>query len=146
MRIVLILVVLSASVFAQRGKKDSLLNVALKGNGKASIDALNALAFDLRNKNPDSAIYYASLSLQFSEAIQYDLGEAESNLATGTAQFALGNSTDAQKILAFALNEFQKLNAEGKSDTKRVQKNLGGTYTTLGNVYYSKGEYLLSLS
>lgn len=146
MRIILILVVFSASVFAQSGKKDSLLNIARKGNGKESIDALNALAFELKSKNPDSAIYYASLALQFSEAIQYDLGEAESNLASGTAQFNLGNTVDAEKILVFALNEFQKLNAEGKVELKRVKKDIGDAYTTLGNIYYSKGEYLLSLS
>src|ERR1700740_3643911 len=108
----LIWIILSYHCFAQSGKVDSLLKVARKGDGTASADALNGLSFELRTSNPDTALYYASLALEFSNAIQYDLGEAEANLATGMSQLLLGSLTEAEKTLVFALNEFQKLNAE----------------------------------
>ena len=104
MRTFLIFFVLSLRCFSQSGKIDSLMKIARKGNEKESIDALNGLAFELRNKDPDTAFYYASLALQFSEAVQYELGEAESNLATGMTHLVVGDITESEKILVFPLN------------------------------------------
>lgn len=130
----------------QNGKIDSLQIALVKVTKDTSkINILNTLAFEFKNKNPDSAIFYARQGLALSQKINFETGEAESYLLIGTAYSNSGKIDDALLMLARAKKIFEKLIKIDKKGIYKNKKNLSAVYNTIGNTYSTLGNYPLAL-
>ncbi len=137
---------------AQQNKADSLLSLLKKLNSGTSpelmptiegglnglpldtvrINTLNALAWELRNSNPDTAITLTKEALEFSEKAKWKIGIADANSKLGVFNWLKGNYSAS---LAFHF-EGLKLSEE-LSDKTGIARSLGN----IGLVYRKQGDY-----
>jgi serine phosphatase RsbU (regulator of sigma subunit) len=117
-------------LYGQINKIDSLLSI-LKTTKTDSITvkALNGLAMEYRNNDPDTALYYAEKAKTISIKINYKNGLAESHLWIGTVNANLANYQEA----IVNLNKSISI-----GDNKEV---IGKAYGNLGLSYYQMGKY-----
>src|SRR5437879_1898190 len=79
-----------------QNKTDSLFTVL--SNAKedtAKVNTLIALASELRNKNPDTSIYFANEALALATKLNYKMGIANAYLRIGIAIILLGKYEEA---------------------------------------------------
>ncbi len=142
----ILFILISIKGITQNKKIDSLRNLLLNVSKDTSqVNILNAIAWEYRNENPDSSIYYARLALPISQKTKFELGLAESYLLIGTAYSNLGKSDDALLILVRAKRILEKLSQYNKTEYYRIKKNLSRVYNSIGNVYSTLGNYPQSL-
>lgn len=127
--------------FAQkRGQEkiDSLLR-DLK-NAKADIvkvNILNELAYEFRNNDPDTAIYFCTRSLDFSKKLNYKIGIADAYLWMGIAITNLGKYDEAEKNIKDALKLYTELlDSETTIDKSKILKQKARAFKNIGNIYY----------
>src|SRR5258706_12785161 len=111
---------LAAPSFSQKQgqeKIDSLLTV-LKTAKQDSIkvNALNMLAYELRNNNPDTAMYLADEALALATKANYKIGMANAYLWRGVAVMNLGKYEEALKNSMEALKIYDQLAIENAND------------------------------
>ena len=93
-------------LLAQLINIDSLQNVITNAKEDSNkVNSLNALAMELRNNNPDTAIYYAKQALVVSEKIKFTKGIAEAYLWIGTIDINIGKYDDGLIMLQGAISK-----------------------------------------
>ena len=134
----------SSFLWGQNKKTDSLFAVlkTLKQEDTSKVNTLNALAYEFRNNNPDTAIYFATAAMQLSEKMDYKIGIAEAkiwcgvaNMRKGKNDIALKYSYEAKKICKQLISSTNKY-----SQTKTIVS-LSWSYNTIGCIYMGQGNY-----
>ncbi|MEO8146499.1 MAG: tetratricopeptide repeat protein [Bacteroidia bacterium] len=134
------------SSFAQKeGKEkiDSIISVLkIQREDTAKANTFNALAFEFRNSNPDTGIYFAEKALSISKKLDYKIGIADAQLTVGIAQSNIGKYEDALKSLIDALAAYNQLliseNARYKSTLLNKKARV---YNIIGINYFSQSDY-----
>ncbi len=138
------LLFISIQVFSQktgRDKSDSLLTVVMNANDDTSkVTLLNQVAIELKNNEPDSAIYYTEKAIALSRKLNYEFGIAISKVTAASIQINLGqvekamiNSNDALRIYEQLLNQEEDYNKQKILLRKSAALNL------LGIIFMIKG-------
>ena len=141
--LLILLLIVSASSFAQISKKDSLR--ALLDDSKQNKNQANVLIeltlfyYKLRN---DSALYFAKQSLNYSQRIDYTKGIGESYLLLGRIHRRKNKMNDAVTFYEQAEKNFLKI--EAKDRLASVYNNLGLVKKNQGN--FRRANYYLNLS
>ena len=131
--ILMLLLQANGGLFSQTKKIDSLIFVLKTVKEDTNrVNALNAIAGELRNKNPDTAIYFADQALALSAKNNYAKGNAEACFWIGTALTNKAKYKDA-------VSEFLK--GLPYSELVKDQKISARIYNGIGNVYLAQGDY-----
>ncbi|MFL5764213.1 MAG: tetratricopeptide repeat protein [Bacteroidia bacterium] len=103
----IILITLGCSLFSQTNPRlDSLLRLYRPGiKDTAQVNILTSLAIEYRNNNPDSAVYFAQLGLDYSQNLKFISGMAACNIAIGTAVTNKGKLDEARVYLKKGLEQ-----------------------------------------
>jgi len=139
----LFLTVIVFSTTAQ--KSDSLKQVLETTNIDSTFvnTALN-LAWEYMYSDSDSAEYYANLALNSAQENSYQLKVANAFNTLGVVYIVKADYYEALSYLSKALetgNELLKLDPDNYSYKRRVM----AIYSNMGNIYYFKGKYDLSI-
>lgn len=130
------LLLFQASVAQQ--KADSLqLYLKTAKEDTLKIQALNLLANEFRNNDPDQAITLANQAIQLSEKLHFEKGKGVANVTKGTAITNLGKYDDALLLMKEGLKQ---------SFASNDKKNCGRAYNNMANVYRHQGNYPEALS
>jgi signal transduction histidine kinase len=152
--LLVVMLAISAPSFSQKkgqDKIDSLVNVLKTVNKDSTkVNTLNALAYEFRSNNPDTALYFADKALALATKTNYTMGIAVSNVRKGIALMNLGEYDDAVQASLEVLKISDQLlkadkgpeNDTGKSSILRLKS---AAYGSLGNIYDSKGDYTTAL-
>ncbi len=97
--LLVLLLLVYAPVFAQKQGKEKIDSLfAVLGQTKddtSKVTLLNLIANELRNNEPDSAIYFAELALELSRKLNYIYGVAFSKTTAASAKINLGQVDEA---------------------------------------------------
>ena len=125
----------------QKLKPDSLKQlVANSSEDTVLINTLNLLAYELRNRQPDSAVIFAERALQLSEKLDYPPGFAPGWMAKGVALLNLGEAARALECLNTALHR----KPGGRILTKALN-NRGLVFNAMGNYTAALKDYYHAL-
>ncbi|MEP7264772.1 MAG: tetratricopeptide repeat protein [Bacteroidota bacterium] len=134
-----------SSGFSQKGQHltDSLLTVlqnCRQDDGKMA--TLNALAYEFRNNNPDTSLYFSNQAILLSGKLNRDTLTADAYLNMGIASVSLGNYIAALKYLEDAIKLYDKVLASvSLAAGSKVLKQKAKAYSVLGNTWTSQGIY-----
>ncbi len=128
-------------VLAQNKKTDSLWSVY---NSKAQPDtnklkALHAIAWSLRNNNPDTAIILAEQELNLANSIPNENGKKWAANALYTISTSFYNKSNYPKSLAYSLKAL-KIHEEIGNKNR-----IGACYNIIGLVYFNQSNYTKAL-
>ena len=130
--------------FANQNKSDSLFSVLkqLKTGDTAKVRTLNVLAYEFRNNDPDTAIYFANKSLLLATKLNDTIGIADAYLCLGAALINIGNYEEALKNLNFELElNDQFFTVKKASDKIKTLKQKASAYNYIGTIYKEQGHY-----
>ena len=127
---ILIILILFVSIkisYCQIYDIDSL-NAVLKTkiNDTTKINTWNALSWQYKSSNTDTAIYFANKALEFAKKIEYDKGISVAKRNIGTVYFIHGRMHEALTIM----QEAQEINLRINDKYQ-----IGKTYLMYGNIY-----------
>ncbi|HYV91468.1 MAG TPA: adenylate/guanylate cyclase domain-containing protein [Chitinophagales bacterium] len=119
--------------FAQQNKIDSLQSLLKKDREDTSkVNHLNALAWELKSNNPDTAIIIGNQALSLAEKYQWKKGIANSLAQLGAFYGFKGDYTKALDYYLKALKIDEEVN-----NKKGIASCLG----SIGLIYYYQGDY-----
>jgi len=140
----LLVLIQQFSLAQKKGKelRDSLFTVieAAKGD-PAEVSALNALAFEFRNNNPDTSIYYSKKAIVLATSLDDKPGAADAYLNMGSATVNLGNYEEAQKNISESINIYDELLSDPTPDSSKFFKQKARAYSIKGNTWYNQGNF-----
>lgn len=131
--------------YAQNSTIDSLkrvIRVAKTDTSKANI--YNHLAFEFKESNPDTTLFYAQKALKISLKHQYAYGEANSYMNTGNANIVLGNYKKATSYFEKAKTAYLKL-LDIDPENKDFKNGLARSYASIGVIYSQESNYYAAL-
>ena len=121
---------------------DSLLTVLQKTNQDSSkVNSLNALSYEFRSNDPDTAIYFANKALDLATKTNYKIGIANAYLSLGIAKMNLGKYQDALNNNNDALRIFDELLNKENINKSEVLNLKARAYANNGNIYNNQGNY-----
>ncbi|MBL0340081.1 MAG: tetratricopeptide repeat protein [Bacteroidetes bacterium] len=121
-------------------KIDSMVSILKSKTDTAQINLLNLIAYEFRNINPDTSIYYANQALDHSIKLKFQIGIANAKLAMARAKANLGSTDIAIKCCIEALTIFNKLLPSAPEKLIPVIKSqISGAYNMMGIAYMMKG-------
>jgi signal transduction histidine kinase len=113
----------------------------------ARVNQLNALAFEFKSNDPDTAIYFAGLALELSKKWNYKLGVANADANIGSAKMNMGDFKSALENLNNALKIYDELLNDVKFIEKPVAvKQKARVYSIIGNICLNQGNYTEALN
>ena len=123
--------------------RDSLFSVLTKESGNAAeVNTLNALAFEFRNNDPDTSIYFSGRAIALSTKLNDKTGTADAHLNISSAQVNLGNYVEAMKNTIRAIKIYDELLFSQKSgDSSKILKQKARAHTINGNIGFNQGNY-----
>lgn len=145
--IIFICFIISLQCYAQNNTIDSLTKVLQSTKEDTTrINTLNWLAYQLRNNDPDSAVYFANKAFELATKTNYKLGVATSFLWKGVAIMNLGAYDEALKNSMEALKTYDAIIAtntrEGNPSAASEALNLKSkAYNNIGVIYRQQGNY-----
>lgn len=110
----------------------------------ARINTLNLLAYEFRNNDPDTSVYFSKQALDLARKLDDKEGEATACLWLGTALTSQGEHTLAFEQLSLAEKislELLSADSQNEAEKFRIQRLLGRIYNNTGIVFQGKGEY-----
>jgi serine phosphatase RsbU (regulator of sigma subunit) len=123
----------SSQVKNQHRIDSLLLNLKGAKTDITKVNTLNAIVYELRNNNPDTALYYAQESKKLALELNYSLGLADSYLWKSWAQMSLGNLDSAITTANTALNLYNNLLAAlNGGDSSLLLKQKAKVYNNIG--------------
>ncbi|MEO7802486.1 MAG: sensor histidine kinase [Ginsengibacter sp.] len=130
-------------VFSQTKKTDSLLLILKNSKPDTNkVNTLNALSEELKNSNPDSAIYFANQAMAFAIQLNHKMGIADAKLNTARASANLGQTEEGLKNCNDALKLYDQLSGiRTNVDQSRVMQQESNAYNTKGIIYLMQGNY-----
>ena len=138
-------IIYSLQCYAQNKTIDSLkivLQSAKKDTTK--INTLNWLAYQLRNNDPDSAIYFTDKAFALATKANYKIGIATAFLWRGVAVMNLGKYEEALNNSMQALKIYDELIAISNENTSEKSEALNlksKAYNNIGIIYRQQGKY-----
>ncbi len=131
------------TVFSQPYKIDSLVLVLKSSKPDTNkVNTLNALAEELKNENPDTAIYFANEALAFATKLAYKIGIADAKLSKARANANLGKTEEGLKNCNDALKLYDQLSGlTSNVDQSKVLQQKSNAYNTKGIIYLMQGNY-----
>lgn len=106
---------------------DSLLKVARQSTDTiVKVDALNSVAFELRNTDPDSAILVSKRSEGLAWMVDYPLGIADAKMRRGIALTSQGNYYDALRLFLEVKTTYERL--KDRARIAALLNNIGRIY------------------
>ncbi|MBA3648475.1 MAG: tetratricopeptide repeat protein [Chitinophagales bacterium] len=148
--LVVVLLVLVVPCFSQKhgqGKIDSLVTL-LKTTTQdtAKIKALNAIAYEYRSNDPDTAIYFANEALALATKTNDKTGMVYAYIYKGIATANLGKYGEALKNDTDALKICDQLSGSEKAtDKSKIQNLKAWAYSSIANIYDEQGNYTEAL-
>ncbi len=119
-----------------------LLQVKNAKEDTAKVNTLNALAFEFRNNDPDTSLYYSDESLELATKLNYKMGIGDAYLQKSNALMNLGEYDEALKNGNDALKIYEQLLATVKSaDKSPIFKQKARTNNSIGIIYWYQGNY-----
>lgn len=120
---------------------DSLI-LSLKSitNDSLKVNTLNSIAFETRNTDPDTSIYFSKTALLLAEKNNYLYGIAESELNLGRTYLLQGELIAALKNCSDALILFDKL-LPASTNKANIEKQRGNTFNEIGKIKLSQAAY-----
>ncbi|MBE0643419.1 MAG: tetratricopeptide repeat protein [Bacteroidetes bacterium] len=98
----------------------------------ARVDALNAIAWELRHNEPELALDYAAQAQHLADSLAYEEGQGWAYRNTGVIEYILGNYAEAITANLNGLRIFERLeNPEGIASS---YNNIGVVHWQLGNL------------
>lgn len=145
-KLLLLLGLVSLSVFAQQNTADSLK--AVLGKSKNDIDKavlLNAISTEYKATDPKLMQDFAAKALELSKKIKYRIEEGNAYLNLGNSNIILGNYPKALECFSKAQEVFEsELNAN--TENKDAVKNgLARAYGSIGIVFSEQSNYSKAL-
>ena len=140
--IILSVIAKNPALLAQsRNRIDSLFSVINTASQTiVKVNALNALVYEFRNNNPDTAIYFAKQAQVLAIKLNYMQGVADSYLWRSWAIMSLGNYDEALRTASYSLNMYTTiLTTENGIDTFKILKQKAKAYNNIGLIYSNKG-------
>jgi len=145
----------SYSAYSLSSKTDSLLKIVQTLQKKSQrtytldttlVNSLNLLAWELRNRNPDTSIILSTRAKLKAENINYDLGIGQANLNLGWFNYLKTNFTKALAHYKIALSVWEKMekNPEVKDKSIILQKR-ASTFGNLGSVFRNQSQNIKAL-
>ncbi|MBI4930151.1 MAG: tetratricopeptide repeat protein [Bacteroidetes bacterium] len=106
----------------------------------SKVNALNDIAFKLRNNKPDQAFQYASQALAIAEKHHYTYGIADALKIMGTTQHYKGNYGEAIGYFLKSLKIFEELckTSSNEKSIRAAKKGMASVYNNMGLVYYAQ--------
>ncbi len=122
---------------------DSLLEVLkIQKQDTAKVNTLNALAFEFRSNDPDTAMYFGNEALQLATKLNDKFGQAGAYLQLGNGKMNLGQYDEALKFTNDALKFYEQLlTSENLVDKALIKKQKARTYNNIGIIYWYQGNY-----
>jgi tetratricopeptide (TPR) repeat protein len=106
------------------------------------VNTLNAIAFEFRNNNPDTAIYFSNKALQLATKLKDKIGIADAHLQLGIALMNLGRYDESLKYCNKGLIAYQQLlSSENLVDRNKILKKKASAYNNIGIIYWYQGNY-----
>jgi two-component system NtrC family sensor kinase len=143
--ITIIIFCLAQQSFCQKkGKEriDSLLAVLQKTNQDSNkVNSLNALSYEFRSNDPDTAIYFANQALDVATKTNYEIGIANAYLSLGAAKMNLGKYEDALNNNNDALKMLDELLNKENINKSAILSLKARAYANNGNIYDDHGNY-----
>jgi len=137
----------SSNVFSQKDidpKIDSLQKAAENfTNDSLKVLTLNELSLNLWDTNPDSAIYYASKSLEIGKEIDYKSGVAYAAKILGMGYYSKGDYLKVLEYWQQSLDIFTEIN--DKNGVSNILMIIGAVYFNQGDDAKAIDHYLRSL-
>ena len=151
--LIFVLIVLASFSFAicqAQGRhdsaKDSLLLLIRTGKeDTGKVNALNALATQLRLRNTDTSLTLSNQALELSKKLNDIKGIGNSEHMIGLLDRLKGNLPQALRHTFIALSMWDSLEKKSKVPLSEVERLRSKTYTNLGIIYDDQGNYPLSL-
>ncbi len=137
----------TVEAFAQTYKIDSLMLLLKSSKPDTNkVNTLNALAEELKNDNPDTAIYFANDAIAVATKLNYKIGIADALLCIARAKANIGKTEEGLKNCNDALKFYDQLSALKSSvDQSKILQQKSNTYNTKGIIYIMQGNYPESL-
>ncbi|MFA6232858.1 MAG: tetratricopeptide repeat protein [Bacteroidota bacterium] len=129
--LVFLIVLLPLSAYAQL--PDTLvrrLNATIPS--KARVDALNAIAWELRHNEPDVALRYAIQARDLADSLSYEEGLGWAYRNTGVIEYVRGNYAESNTANINGLRIFERLN--NRDGISSSYNNIGIIHWQLGNL------------
>ncbi|NNV54810.1 tetratricopeptide repeat-containing sensor histidine kinase [Limnovirga soli] len=145
--IIILCIIGSMQCYSQNNTIDSLTKVLQSTKVDTTrINTLNWLAYQLRNNDPDSAVYFANKAFELATKTNYKIGVATSFLWKGVATMKLGAYDEALKNSLDALKIYDDLIStnSGRGNTPAASEALNlksKAYNNIGLIYRQQGNY-----
>jgi len=134
----LLLFIIPFYSFSQ-SKVDSLQQlISTETDAEKKVKLLNQVAVQFKNKQTDSVIFYATLSLEQAKKANYNQGKANAYTSIAWANYKRSNYKEALKMSHQAIFYFKK-----KANN---QERLGNCYRLIAAVYITENKYKEALS
>ena len=126
---------------------DSLFSILkLQKEDTSQVNTLCALAFQLRNSDPDTSIYFGNKALKLASHLKYKMGIAGAQLQLGNALMNQGKYIDALKYNNNAQHIYEQLLITEEFKNKDlVKKQKARTYNNIGIIHWYQGNYPVAL-
>jgi len=106
------------------------------------VQTLNSLAFEYRNNEPDTAIYFSDLSIKLSEQINDQTGLADAKLNRSSALVNTAKYEEALQNVSSAIDIYDEILTQANVKNKmEVLKQKARACSVRGNIYYYQGNY-----
>ena len=127
----------------QENKVDSLLSRLKKDKEDTNkVNHLNALAWEYKYNNPDTAILLGNQALALAEKIKFEIGIGKANHNLGTVNYLKGDYAKALEHYFKALATWEKLEKSVPSNSISYILNLKSkSLGNIGAVYKEQGDY-----
>ncbi len=126
---------------AQNKTVDSLLAILKKSKEDINkVNTLNILSYELLYSDPDTAIYYANVTKDLAEKLNYSQGAAGAYLRLGQAYNNKGSYDQSQMFLSKALEY-----STNKLTTAKIYVNIGINHYEMGNDPEALKNYFIGL-
>ncbi|MEO8148750.1 MAG: tetratricopeptide repeat protein [Bacteroidia bacterium] len=127
----------------QTSKTDSLFAVLKSQKADtAKVNTLNAIAYQFRNNDPDTTLYFANKAFALAEQLNFKEGLAEAHLNKGSALANLEEFEEALKNDSDAINICDViLSSENPGSKMTVLKLKKRACTAIGNMFFYQGNY-----
>ncbi len=130
--------------YGQNKKVDSLLQVLKTAKEDTTkVNTFNALAYEIANNNPDTAVYFANEALALATKLNYKMGIADAHSTIGIGLINLGKYKEALKNFNDAVKLCDELLISAKTAFKlKILEEKGKAYRNIGRINQYQG-YLL---
>jgi tetratricopeptide (TPR) repeat protein len=138
-------IICGSAAVAQNAAIDSLKRVIRTTKIDTSkVNIYNQLAFEFKESDLDTTLFYAQKAVDLSQKIKYDNGLANGFINKGNVYIILGDYKEARANFEKAKTTFEKL-LEDDENNKTIKSGLARSYASLGVIFSQESNYYAAL-